>query len=169
MSTSLLSSCFSTCFSTCTVKKLTTATAVAALMALAAPLPALSQAAPATAPAPEAAAAAAAPASSTGQDFPADAQALSASELDARLRGKTYTAKLASGLGWRGQYKDSGYIFVNISSGLNDSGKWRTEDGKVCVEYRGRLTSGCSEVRAVGTALHAKNATTGVITVLQPD
>ena len=150
MFTSLLPSCFSTC----AVKKLTTATAVAALMALAAPLPALAQAAPA---------------SSADQDFPADAQVLSASELDARLRGKTYAAKLANGMGWRGEYKDSGYIFVNISSGLNDSGKWRTEDGKICVEYRGRLTSGCSEVRAVGPALHAKNATTGVITVFQPD
>lgn len=150
MFTSLLPSCFSTC----AVKKLTTATAVAALMALAAPLPALAQAAPA---------------SSAEQDFPADAQLLSASELDARLRGKNYAAKLANGMDWRGQYKDSGYVFVNISSGLNDSGKWRTEDGKICVEYRGRLTSGCSEVRAVGPALHAKNTTTGVITVLQPD
>ena len=129
------------------------ATAVAALLVCAAaPLPALAQT--------EAGAA---------QDFPAGAQLLSASELDARLRGKVYTAALASGANWRGEYKDSGYVFVNISSGMSDSGQWRTEDGKICVNYRGRMPSGCTEVRAVGPALHAKNPTTGVITVLQPD
>ena len=130
-----------------------TATAVAALLVCAAPLPALAQA----------------EASAAGQEFPADAQMLSASELDARLRGKVYTATLPNGASWRGAYKDSGYLFVNMSSGGSDSGKWRTEDGKVCVEYKGRMRSGCTEVRAVAQALHAKNATTGVITVLQPD
>lgn len=131
-------------------KVLAPATAVAALWLCVAPLPARAQA-------------------SAEQDFPAQAQTLSASELDARLRGKVYTATLASGVGWRADYKASGYVFVNTTNGVSDTGKWRTEDGKVCVEYRGRMRSACNEVRAIGQALYAKNSATGVVTVLQPE
>ena len=149
----------------------TTATALAALMWWAAPLPVLAQTTPASppainTPAPDTAGTVQATA---GQDFPTDAQELSASELDTRLRGKVYTATLANGMGWRGDYKASGYVFVNTTSGGSDTGKWRTEDGKVCVEYRGRMRSGCTEVRGGAQALYAKSSTTGVVTVLQPD
>ena len=138
--------------------------ALSLLLACAAPLPAFAQTAPAATPTTEAASTA-----STGQDFPADAQPLSATEMDARLRGKVYTATLANGMGWRGDYKASGYVFVNTTSGGSDTGKWRTEDGKVCVEYRGRMRSGCTEVRGGAQVLYAKSSTTGVVTVLQPD
>lgn len=140
------------------------ALALVLLLACAAPLPAFAQA-PSVAPA----ATDTASTVSAGQDFPADAQPLSASELDARLRGKVYTATLFNGVGWRGDYKASGYVFVNTTSGGSDSGKWRTEDGKVCVEYRGRMRSGCTEIRGGAQALYAKSSTTGVVTVLQPD
>ena len=129
---------------------LSSATAVAALWLGAGTLPAHAQA-------------------SAEQDFPAEAQTLSASELDTRLRGKVYKATLASGVGWRSDYKASGYVFVNMTSGASDTGKWRAEDGKVCVEYRGRMRSACNEVRAIGQALYVKNSATGVVTVLRPD
>lgn len=141
---------FTPLLSTSVSKVLTTATAVAVLWMYAVPLPAVAQA-------------------SAEQEFPADAQVLSASELDARLRGKVYTATLASGVGWRGDYKASGYVFANTTNGVSDTGKWRTEDGKVCVEYRGRMRSACNEVRAIGQALYVKNSAMGVVTVLQPD
>ena len=128
------------------------ATAVAALLVCAAPLPAFAQ-----------------EQASAGQDFPAEAQLLSASELDARLRGKVYKTTLANGMGWRADYRASGYVFVNTTYGGSDTGQWRTEDGKVCVEYRGRMRSGCTEVRAAAQALYAKNRTTGEVAVLQPD
>ena len=145
-------------------------TAIAAvLMGAAASLPTHAQTAPAAAAAQQDSGAAAAPSISAGQDFPADARVLSASELDARLRGKVYTAKLASGVGWRADYKASGYVFVNTTSGYSDSGKWRIEDGKVCVEYRGNFRSGCTEVRGGAQALYAKSSTTGDITMMQPD
>ena len=141
---------FTSFFPTSFSKVLAPAAAVAALWLCAAPLHALAQV-------------------SAEQDFPADAQTLSASELDTRLRGKVYTATLASGVGWRGDYKASGYVFANTTNGVSDTGKWRTEDGKVCVEYRGRMRSACNEVRAIGQALYVKNSAMGVVTVLQPD
>lgn len=147
----------------------TRAAAVVLLAWAAAPLPAQAQSAPASPPATEAPALASADAARTGQDFPADAQVLSASELDARLRGKVYTATLFNGIGWRADYKASGYVFVNTTSGGSDTGKWRTEDGRVCVEYRGRMRSGCTEIRGGAQALYAKSSSTGVVTVLQPD
>lgn len=76
------------------------ATAVAALLVCAAaPLPVLAQAEASAAP-----------------DFPTGAQLLSASELDARLRGKVYTAALDNGASWRGEYKDSGYVFLTSAA-----------------------------------------------------
>lgn len=146
---------------------------VAALLAWSATtlqLPAHAQTAPASAPAAEAPAAAGTNAKAgTGQEFPADAQVLSASELDARLRGKVYTATLANGVGWRADYKNSGYVFVNTTNGGSDTGQWRTENGKVCVQYRGRFPSGCTEMRGGAQALYAKSNANGVVTVLQPE
>lgn len=138
------------CFRISVAHVLTSATAVAALWLGTGAWPAHAQA-------------------SAEADFPADAQVLSASELDARLRGKVYSATLANGVGWRADYKSSGYVFVNTTNGGRDSGKWRTEDGKVCVEYRGPMLPGCTEVRAVAQALYFKNRTTGEIVLLQPD
>lgn len=146
------------------LKNSASAPAWAVVLACAAPLPALAQTTPTHPPATDTASPA-----SAGQDFPADAQELSASELDARLRGKVYTATLSNGVGWRGDYKASGYVFVNTTSGGKDTGQWRTEDGKVCVEYRGRMRSGCTEIRGGAKALYAKSSTTGAVTVLQPD
>lgn len=146
------------------LKNSVSAPAWAMVLACAAPLPALAQTSPVSPPATDAASPA-----SAGQDFPPDAQPLSASELDARLRGKVYTATLVSGVRWRADYKASGYVFVNTSSGGQDTGTWRTEDGKVCVEYRGRMRSGCTEVRGGAQALYAKSSSTGVVTTLHPD
>ena len=104
------------------------------------------------------------------QDFPADAQELSASALDAHLRGKVYTATLANGMRWRGDYKASGYVFVNLSNNAKDSGTWRTEEGKVCVDYRGSFRSGCTQVRSgAQQVLYARNSATGVVTVMTPE
>lgn len=148
---------------------LTRVAAVALLAWAAAPLPAQAQSAPASAPAAQAPAPASADAATADQQFPADAQVLSAAELDARLRGKVYTATLSNGVGWRADYKASGYVFVNTTSGVSDTGQWRTEDGQVCVQYRGRMRSGCTEMRGGAQMLYAKSSATGTVTVLRPN
>lgn len=127
------------------IKKLTTITATLFCLAAHAQLPA-----PAAVP----------------MAFPEDAQLLTASQLDERLRGHVFTATLADGTGWRLDYKATGYAFANISNGASDSGKWRAEDGKMCIDYRGRFPAGCSEIRASAQALYLKRGSTGEIVTL---
>ena len=101
-------------------------------------------------------------------EFPSDAENLSAAALDERLRGNKFTTSLPNGISWRMDYKASGYVFVDVSNGARDNGKWRTEDGKVCAEYRERFPSGCSEMRGgpEGT-LYLKRNSTGEIVKLR--
>lgn len=101
-----------------------------------------------------------------GSAFPADAQELTAAALDERVRGNLFTATLPDGIGWRVDYKASGYVFVDVSNGARDSGKWRTEDGKICTDYRGRFPSGCSEMRGgpSGTLYLKRNSTGEIVT-----
>lgn len=104
----------------------------------------------------------------TRMEFPSDAEELTAAALDERLRGNVFTTSLPNGISWRMNYQSSGYVFVDVSTGARDSGKWRTEDGKVCAEYRERFPSGCSEMRGgpAGT-LYLKRNSTGEIVQLR--
>ena len=92
---------------------------------------------------------------------------LSSQAIDERLRGQVYTGTTAAGVSFRATYKDSGYVFIDLSNGARDSGTWRAEEGKVCVEYRGRFPSGCSEMRASPTALFAKRENSTAVTAMQ--
>lgn len=99
--------------------------------------------------------------------FPPDAQTPEAGVLAERLRGQVFTARLANGTGWRMEYQSSGYMFADISNGARDNGKWRTEDGRVCVDYVGRFPSGCAELRLSGDTLYLKSRTTGEVVMLE--
>jgi hypothetical protein len=101
----------------------------------------------------------------TRAEFPSDAQTLTAQALKDRLEGHAFKANLQDGSSWRLQFK-SKYIYVNISSGANDSGTWRTEDGKLCVEYQ-RFPSGCSEMRGSAKDLYFKRASTGEVVLFE--
>ena len=107
------------------------------------------------------------PAAATA-DFPATAQTPTAAELGNHLGGKVFKDKTAAGQGWRLDFRASGHMFADISTGARDSGTWRSEDGKVCFEYRGRFPSGCAEVRIAPQALYYLRGT-GEIVTLQAD
>ena len=100
-------------------------------------------------------------------EFPADALTLNSKEVDQRLRGQVYTGTSVMGDTFRIEYKDSGYVFINLSNGRKDSGTWRAEEGKVCVEYRGRMHSGCSELRATSDKVYGKRDGAAAITMMQ--
>lgn len=100
-------------------------------------------------------------------EFPAHAVALDKQELDARLRGHVWVGKTSTGVGWRVDYKDSGYLFTDLENGARDSGTWRIEGGKLCVEYRNRFPSGCSEVRGSADALYSKRDDGKTVTVMR--
>ncbi len=89
------------------------------------------------------------------QDFPGGAVAPTAADIRGRLAGKIFTVKLADGGNWRWEYKDDGYFFFNSSSGFKDSGKWRTEDGRLCHNGR-KIGDSCNSVMEHSNTLHMK-------------
>ncbi|MDH4062535.1 MAG: hypothetical protein OEU94_17135 [Aquincola sp.] len=101
------------------------------------------------------------------QEFPPNAASISADQLKERLTDRVFTARMTDGKDWRWEWKSSGYIFLNISGGYSDSGKWRTEDGKVCVEMN-KSGASCSDMRMVGDVLYLKRASNGEVIGLQP-
>jgi hypothetical protein len=49
----------------------------------------------------------------------------------------------------------NGYMFVDTSKGFKGNGEWRTEDGKLCSQLRGR-EAGCNDVRFNQGVLYMK-------------
>ena len=64
-------------------------------------------------------------------DFPPSATLPNAQELAANLAGKTFQGKFANGTLMQTVYGSDGSL-VASSTGYYDTGRWRTEDGKVC-------------------------------------
>jgi len=100
-------------------------------------------------------------------EFPPEAQPLAGQALEQRLTGKVYTAKVFTGVKWRLQFRGE-YLYVNLSSGPNDTGRWRIDGTRMCVEYQNRFPSGCSEMRASPDRLYLKRASDGEVVELQP-
>jgi hypothetical protein len=97
-------------------------------------------------------------------EFPPDAMILAPQALQQRLEGKAFTATLVDGTGWRLDYRGE-YVFVNVSTGPNDKGKWRVQGSQVCTDYE-RFPSGCSEMRASATRLYLKRPSTGEVVAM---
>ncbi len=80
--------------------------------------------------------------------FPPEAKVVTGDALKALVTGKTFRAQPASGPGWKVQYRDNGYVYLDVSNGYRDSGKWRVEGSTLCAEWQ-RLSNKfpCNEVR----------------------
>jgi hypothetical protein len=98
-------------------------------------------------------------------EFPADALILAPQELQQRLEGKVHTGKPLDGPGWRLEYRGE-YVFVNLSTGPSDKGRWRIEGSQLCTQYE-RLPSSCAEMRASATRLYLKRPATGEVVALE--
>ena len=61
-----------------------------------------------------------------GTGFPPVAQPIPAKALQERLAGNTYTARVASGVGWEMRYEANGWMQMTVSNGPSDGGRWRT-------------------------------------------
>lgn len=109
------------------------------------------------------------PATATQPPWPEDAQPVSADALRQALDGRTFRARLPNGSGWRLQYQGE-YVFVDLSSGARDKGRWKTADGQLCVTYESRFPSGCSDMRAgPGGVIYLRRSSTGEIVPLRPE
>ena len=86
-----------------------------------------------------------------------------ASELTERLNG-IWTTRLANGVGWRMDFRDNGFMYMDISNGARDTAKWRTEDGGVCFDFR-QFPSSCGPWRIAGDRLYLKRDSGEVLTL----
>lgn len=101
-----------------------------------------------------------------GNSFAPETQPIPAKALQERLTGRTYTARVASGVGWEMRYEANGRMQMTMSNGTADGGRRRTEDGRLCIEFDGSFSSGCSEVRADAKRLYLKRVSSGEVVVL---
>ena len=79
---------------------------------------------------------------------------LSASDLTARLTGKTFTTTGTNGTLWKIEYKSNGYVLINVQQrGFSNSisKPWRVEDSKICSTDRG--VEECKPARLDGSTL----------------
>lgn len=98
-------------------------------------------------------------------EFPNEALAPNADSLRERLADKAFDVKPFAGASWRLEYMSNGYAFLNTSNGYSDKGRWRVEDGKLCVEWV-KLSSGCNEARVAGDSVLIKRNSGEVVTLV---
>ena len=101
-------------------------------------------------------------------EFPVDSAPLAPEVLKQRLAGKVFKVKPADGPSWRLEYKASGYVFLDTSSGYRDTGKWRVEGTQLCTDWQ-RTPSACSETRAKGDVIYVKRNSNGEVVSLLVD
>lgn len=90
----------------------------------------------------------------TSEQFEA-LEAPKAQTLTNLLADKAFKLQFANGDVSRYEFKSNGYFYFNARNG-NGSGKWHTEDGRVCAIRGGSTT--CSEGRIIGNAMYFKSA-----------
>jgi hypothetical protein len=99
--------------------------------------------------------------------FPEGAAIATAEQLNSRLAGRVYGARMTNGDVWRFEWKSNGFFFLNAGGGYSDTGKWRVEDGKICAEMQ-KSGPACSEMRISNDVLYMKRASNGEVVALQP-
>jgi hypothetical protein len=93
--------------------------------------------------------------------FPPEAQPVAPEVLREKLLGKSFVAKASNGAEMRLQYK-SDFVYLNAGP-TNDSGRWRTEGSRLCIEWNRIPNSGCSEARMLGDAIYITRVSNGEV------
>lgn len=74
---------------------------------------------------------------------------LATDEVVALLKGKTLATNNTQWGTVTLQFKENGAVYGNNNGG-SDSGKWRVEEGKLCLEWRKWEYTGCGVVQKAG-------------------
>lgn len=77
---------------------------------------------------------------------------LSNEEAVSFIKGKSLGSTRLAGGQPNLQFKEDGTMYGN-NSGSSDSGKWRVEDGKLCMTWRQWEYEGCGKLVRVGDAV----------------
>jgi hypothetical protein len=95
-------------------------------------------------------------------EYPAEAQPVAGSDIEARLSGKAFMVKSVSSGGWRMEFSKNGYVYIDTDSGFRETGTWRVEGDKWCVKTQ-RNGDNCADLHAVGETLYYKRARNGEV------
>ena len=98
--------------------------------------------------------------------FPPNVTTPTAQELSALLSGKSFRATFADGAPVRANYGADGGLSAN-APGYYDTGRWKTEDGKLCGSLR-KIGDFCNEVR-LGAGAFYLHRNSGEIVRYEPD
>lgn len=94
-------------------------------------------------------------------EFPADARTPDAAEVSTLMAGKTWIMSPRQGGKLQLEHAADGGMRIYVG-GKSDSGTWRSEDGKVCYEFR-TFTSACNDVRLVGEDVYFRRSSGEVV------
>ena len=78
--------------------------------------------------------------------------ALTTEEATAFIKGKSHSATRLAGGTPSLQFKDNGTMYGH--NGGSDSGKWRVEDGKLCMSWQRWEYEGCGQLVRVERKVH---------------
>jgi hypothetical protein len=87
-------------------------------------------------------------------EFPATSIAPSAQELSAYLSGKSFRGKYADGTPISSKYGSDGSLSASAPN-FYDTGKWKTEDGRLCGSLR-KIGEFCNDARLDSGALYLR-------------
>ncbi|MFG5779106.1 hypothetical protein ACFIQF_18730 [Comamonas sp. J-3] len=99
--------------------------------------------------------------SPSSTSFPDGARTPTAAELQAVLTGKSFSFSTPRG-NVRSDYAAQGNGLTIFFPGGSDTGTWRTEDGRVCMDLR-KQGAVCNDIRLVGSELYQKRSTGDVV------
>lgn len=92
---------------------------------------------------------------------------MTTNEAIAFIKGKNLSATRMAGGNPQLQFKEGGMMYGS-NSGSSDSGKWRIEDGKLCMSWRRWEYEGCGQLLKVGTEIHHLYPAGGIHLVFRP-
>lgn len=96
-----------------------------------------------------------------------DAIPMTTEEATTFIKGKSLSATRMAGGTPQLQFKDDGTMYGN-NGGSSDTGKWRVEDGKLCMTWRKWEYEGCGRLLKVGVEVHHLYPAGGVHLIFKP-
>jgi hypothetical protein len=105
--------------------------------------------------------------SALSQTSGTDATPLTTEEALTFIKGKNLSAARTAGGNPQLQFKEDGMMYGS-NGGSSDSGKWRVEDGRLCMSWRKWEYEGCGQLLKVGAEIHHLYPAGGVHLIFRP-
>lgn len=100
--------------------------------------------------------------------WPESAQGLADDALRSKVAGKVFRTAGGTIRPARLQYQANGFVFLDVSTGFRDTGKWRVEGVNLCTDWQKAPSSGCNETRVAGDIIYLRR-TNGELMSLTPE